>query len=50
MIVAGKQKDGASAWCLQDYKPTVFPRPLSGCVHWRREVGTDDDLGESTDS
>lgn len=47
VIVAGKQMDGASAWCLQEYKPMVFPLPQSGCVHWKREVGTDDDLGES---
>lgn len=49
VIVAGKQMDGQSAWCLQDYKPMVRPQAWIGCVHWKREVGTDDDLGEPPD-
>jgi hypothetical protein len=46
VLIAGKQADGHSANCNFEGGTWVLAHPKTGCVHWKREVGTDDDLGE----
>lgn len=42
-IMNGKQVDGELAICRKGGHTTVTPSPHTGCVHWMREIGADDE-------